>query len=61
MVEKGDSKAAGSAETGLHRKKERAHTGQEAGRPSLVNIWGIAGRQEIMEMRRLWQLRIPRK
>ena len=24
------------------------------------NVWGLAGRQEIMEMRRLWQLRIPR-
>ena len=29
--------------------------------PDLINLWGIAGRQEIMEMRRLWQLRIPRK
>ena len=27
---------------------------------ALMNIWGVAGRQEIMEMRRLWQLRIPR-
>ncbi len=25
-----------------------------------ANIWGIMGRQELMEMRRLWQLRIPR-
>jgi hypothetical protein len=28
-------------------------------RPSPINLWGVAGRQEIMEMRRLWQLRIP--
>jgi len=27
-------------------------------RSELSSIWGIAGRQEIMEMRRLWQLRI---
>ena len=27
----------------------------------VINLWGIAGRQEIMEMRRLWQLRIPRQ
>jgi hypothetical protein len=29
--------------------------------PDVINLWGIAGRQEIMEMRRLWQIRIPRK
>lgn len=27
---------------------------------SAFNLWGLAGRQETMEMRRLWQLRIPR-
>jgi len=27
---------------------------------SSINLWGIAGRREIMEMRRLWQMRIPR-
>jgi hypothetical protein len=26
-----------------------------------LNTWGMAGRQEIMELRRLWQLRIPRR
>jgi hypothetical protein len=48
MVEKGD-------------KKEKAHKKEKGERPASINIWGIAGRQEIMEMRRLWQLRIPRK
>jgi len=42
-------------------KKEKVHKKEMGGRPSLINLWGIAGRQEIMEMRRLWQLRIPRK
>jgi len=27
--------------------------------PSPINLWGVAGRQQMMEMRRLWQLRIP--
>lgn len=43
------------------RDKKKAHKKEKEKRPSFINIWGIAGRQEIMEMRRLWQLRIPRK
>ncbi|MBW2311678.1 MAG: hypothetical protein JRF35_11490 [Deltaproteobacteria bacterium] len=34
---------------------------QGAPSPSRINLWGIAGRQQIMEMRRLWQLKIPRR
>lgn len=42
-------------------KKGKASMKEKGEKPSLINIWGIAGRQEIMDMRRLWQLRIPRK
>ncbi|MBE9593219.1 MAG: hypothetical protein IMF19_07035 [Proteobacteria bacterium] len=40
-------------------KKEEVYKKEK--RPYVMNLWGIAGRQEIMEMRRLWQLRIPKK
>ena len=61
MAKRGALKAAGSAKSGSRLKKEQGYKGEKEKRPSLVNIWGMAGRQEIMEMRRLWQLRIPRK
>jgi len=61
MVERRDPKKPGSTERGTSspRAKKGSRRNREK-RPSLINIWGIAGRQEIMEMRRLWQLRIPR-
>ena len=61
MVEERDLKAAGSNEIGSDLKKEEGYKREKGKRPSLINIWGIAGGQEIMEMRRLWQLRIPRR
>ena len=42
-------------------KKEKVYKKGKEKMPSSINIWGIAGRQEMMDMRRLWQLRIPRK
>jgi hypothetical protein len=42
-------------------KKGKASKKEKEKMPVVINIWGIAGRQEIMDMRRLWQLRIPRK
>jgi len=47
------------AEKSQRRKKTRKK--EENKFPSPVNLWGIAGRQEMMELRRLWQLRIPGK
>jgi len=46
MVEKRDKKEE------VYKKEKMSY---------VMNLWGIAGRQEIMEMRRLWQLRIPQK
>ena len=54
MVKRRDSKASGFTKRGSSRRPAEKT-------PPLINIWGIAGRQEIMEMRRLWQLRIPRR
>lgn len=59
MVENADQKRAGSTEISSNPKKEELYKKHRGRRPSLINIWGIAGRQEIMEMRRLWQLRVP--
>jgi len=58
MVEKGDLKIARSTKRGSNLKRGESYKREKQKRPSLINIWGIAGRQEIMEMRRLWQLRI---
>jgi len=40
-------------------KKQRISKKKREKRAPFINIWGIAGRHQIMEMRRLWQLRIP--
>jgi hypothetical protein len=61
MVEEGDVKPGESTEKGSDLEKKEGRKKKKDERPSLINIWGIAGRHEIMEMRRLWQLRIPRK
>ncbi len=42
----------GKKEKGSNKKKREK-------KAPFINIWGIAGRHQIMEMRRLWQLRIP--
>jgi len=43
------------------RKKTRASRHADGTMADVANLWGIAGRQEMMEMRRLWQLRMPRR
>lgn len=40
-------------------KKENGSKKKRKKKAPFINIWGIAGRHQIMEMRRLWQLRIP--
>ncbi len=42
-------------------RREKGHQKKMVGKPPAFNTWGIAGRLEIMELRRLWQLRIPRR
>ena len=59
MVEKRDVKLPESNKRDSNSKKEEVYKKEK--RPYLINLWGIAGRQEIMGMRRLWQLGIPRK
>jgi hypothetical protein len=46
---------------GKRDKMTKGSKKKEEKKSPLINIWGIAGRQEIMQMRGLWQLRIPRK
>ena len=57
MAEKRSVKRPGSGKKGSHLKGKDSYTTKS---PYVMNLWGIAGRQEIMEMRRLWQFRIPR-
>ena len=59
MAEKRDVKLPESNKKDSHLKGEEVYKKEKA--PDVINLWGIAGRQEIMEMRRLWQLRIPLK
>jgi hypothetical protein len=53
----GPSGAAPDGGTSNYRQASRT---ERALRQTPYNLWGLAGRQETMEMRRLWQLRIPR-
>lgn len=59
MVKKREGKTSGSTEARSKPKKTEIARKEEEKRPSSINLWGVAGRQEIMEMRRLCQLRIP--
>jgi hypothetical protein len=59
MAEKRGVKLSESNKKDSHLKGEGVYKKEKI--PDIINLWGIAGRQEIMEMRRLWQLRIPRK
>ena len=59
MAEKRSVTRPESGKKGSHLKGEELYTTKRT--PYVMNLWGIAGRQEIMEMRRLWQLRIPLK
>ena len=58
MAEKRDVKSPKSNKEDWRSKEEKVYKIEKM--PEVINLWGIAGRQEIMEMRRLWQLRIPR-
>ena len=59
MAEKRNMKRPESNKEDSHLEEEEVYKIEKM--PDVINLWGIAGRQEIMEMRRLWQLRIPRK
>ncbi|UCG66574.1 MAG: hypothetical protein JSW12_06025 [Deltaproteobacteria bacterium] len=57
MAKKKEGKT--SSATQARSKPKKKEVVRKEKRPSPINLWGVAGRQEIMEMRRLWQLRIP--
>ena len=59
-MDKRRTTGSGTSNTTANRKKTRVskHPGGTMSRTA--NLWGIAGRQDMMEMRRLWQLRMPR-
>jgi len=59
MAEKRDVKLPESNKKDPNLKGEEVY--KKVKIPDVINLWGIVGRQEIMEMRRLWQLRIPLK
>jgi len=59
MAEKRDMKRPESNKKDSNLKGEKVYKTDKI--PDVINLWGIAGRQEIMQMRRLWQLRIPLK
>jgi hypothetical protein len=58
MAKKSDVKRPESNNREVQNKGKAVHNHQKTS--YAANLWGIAGRQEIMEMRRFWQLRIPR-
>ena len=57
MAEKRKVTPPESRKKGSRLKEEASYPFKRT--PHEMNLWGIAGRQEIMGMRRLWQLRIP--
>ena len=59
MAEKENVRRPESNKKDSHNKEIAVHKSKTM--PDVINLWGIAGRKEIMEMRRLCQLRIPRK
>jgi len=60
MANKRKEKLSRSTGTGSSAKKKETSEKNKLKRSPSTNLWGIVGRQEIMEMRILWQLRIPR-
>jgi len=50
-----------TSKDGSRQKPHEASIQERAPAITPLNLWGIAGRREIMETRRLWQLRIPRR
>jgi hypothetical protein len=61
MAEKRKDKLSRSTGTGSRAKKRETSEKNKLKSSPSINLWGMAGRQEIMEMRILWQLRIPRR
>ena len=59
MAEKRNMKRSESNKEDSHLEEQEIYKTKKM--PHVINLWGITGRQEIMEMRRLWQLKIPRK
>jgi hypothetical protein len=60
MPAKRKKEPARAAKVGSRGKSNKESMVEGAPATSWANLWGIAGRSEIMAMRRLWQLRIPR-
>ena len=53
--------ASGTATNIPGRKRTRASRQEDGTVTRGANLWGLAGRREMMEMRKLWQLRMPRR
>jgi len=60
-MEKRKATASGTTSTIGRRKRTRASKHGDATSTRTANLWGLAGRREMMEMRKLWQLRMPRR
>ena len=60
-MDKRRATASGTTNTTAKRKRTRASRQEDGTVTRGANLWGIAGRQEMMEMRRLWQLSMPRR
>ena len=60
-MEKRRATTSGATTTIPGRKRTRTSTHGDAMSTRGANLWGLAGRREMMEMRKLWQLRMPRR
>jgi hypothetical protein len=60
-MDKRRATGSGTTATVAKPKMTRASRQEDETRTHAANLWGIAGRQEVMEMRKLWQLRMPRR
>jgi len=60
-MEKQRETASGTNSTIARRKSTQTSTHGDAGSIRAANLWGLAGRREMMEMRKFWQLRMPRR
>jgi hypothetical protein len=59
MVKRKEANTSSPSQARSKPKKTGIAGKEEEKRSCSINVWGVAGRQEIMAMRRLWQLRIP--
>ena len=60
-MDKQRATASRTTTTIAKRKRTRASGHEDGTRTRASNLWGIAGRREMMDMRKLWQLRMPRR